>query len=116
MKTVLQAVAQYWKKLDKPLLFAAMLCSALSVVLLYSIYINHTLSEIDDDDYIIQLVAVGIGVLSVLVLAAIDYHKIARLWFVYAPIALIFGIADIYIPRLSTSPERMTKHGYNWVA
>ena len=39
----------------------------------------HTLSEIDDDDYIIQLVAVGIGVLSVLVLAAIDYHKIARL-------------------------------------
>lgn len=90
MKTVLQAVAQYWKKLDKPLLFAAMLCSALSVVLLYSIYINHTLSEIDDDDYIIQLVAVGIGVLSVLVLAAIDYHKIARLWFVYAPIALIF--------------------------
>ena len=66
-----------------------MLCSALSVVLLYSIYINHTLSEIDDDDYIIQLVAVGIGVLSVLVLAAIDYHKIARLWFVYAPIALI---------------------------
>ena len=27
MKTVLQAVAQYWKKLDKPLLFAAMLCS-----------------------------------------------------------------------------------------
>lgn len=89
MKTVLQAVAQYWKKLDKPLLFAAMLCSALSVVLLYSIYINHTLSEIDDDDYIIQLVAVGIGVLSVLVLAAIDYHKIARLWFVYAPIALI---------------------------
>lgn len=89
MKTVLQAVAQYWKKLDKPLLFAAMLCSALSVVLLYSIYVNHTLSEIDDDDYIIQLVAVGIGVLSVLVLAAIDYHKIARLWFVYAPIALI---------------------------
>ena len=65
MKTVLQAVAQYWKKLDKPLLFAAMLCSALSGVLLYSIYINHTLSEIDDDDYIIQLVAVGIGVLSV---------------------------------------------------
>lgn len=60
-----------------------------SIVLLYSIYINHTLSEIDDDDYIIQLVAVGIGVLSVLVLAAIDYHKIARLWFVYAPIALI---------------------------
>ena len=89
MKTVLQAVARYWKKLDKPLLFAAMLCSALSVVLLYSIYVNHTLSEIDDDDYIIQLVAVGIGVLSVLVLAAIDYHKIARLWFVYAPIALI---------------------------
>ena len=41
MKTVLQAVAQYWKKLDKPLLFAAMLCSALSVVLLHSIYINH---------------------------------------------------------------------------
>lgn len=89
MKTVLQAAAQYWKKLDKPLLLAAMLCSALSVVLLYSIYVNHTLSEIDNDDYLIQLTAVGIGVLSVLILAVIDYHKIARLWFVYAPLALL---------------------------
>lgn len=89
MKTVLQAAAQYWKKLDKPMLLAAMLCSALSVVLLYSIYVNHTLSEIDNDDYLIQLTAVGIGVLSVLILAVIDYHKIARLWFVYAPLALL---------------------------
>lgn len=89
MKSVLQAVARYWKKLDKPLLFAALLCSILSVLLLYSIYANHVLAEIDDDDYIVQCVAVGIGILSVLILAAIDYHKIARFWFIYAPIALI---------------------------
>ncbi len=89
MKAVLQAVARYWKKLDKSLLFAALLCSIFSVLLLYSIYANHALAEIDDDDYIVQLIAVGIGTLSVLILAAIDYHKIARFWFIYAPIALI---------------------------
>ena len=89
MKSILQAVARYWRKLDKPLLFSALLCSILSVLLLYSIYVNHVLAEIDDDDYIVQLIAVGIGVASVLILAAIDYHKIARFWFIYAPIALI---------------------------
>ncbi|MDD7294647.1 MAG: FtsW/RodA/SpoVE family cell cycle protein [Oscillospiraceae bacterium] len=89
MKSVLQAVARYWRKLDKPLLFASLLCSILSVLLLYSIYTNHVLAEIDDDDYIVQCIAVGIGVASVLILAAIDYHKIARFWFIYAPIALI---------------------------
>ena len=87
MKSVLQAVARYWRKLDKPLLFASLLCSILSVLLLYSIYTNHVLAEIDDDDYIVQCIAVGIGVASVLILAAIDYHKIARFWFIYAPIA-----------------------------
>lgn len=89
MKSVLQAVARYWRKLDKSLLLAALLCSTLSVLLLYSIYANHVLAEIDDDDYIVQLMAVGIGVCSVLILAAIDYHKIARFWFIYAPVALI---------------------------
>ena len=89
MKSVLQAVARYWRKLDKSLLLAALLCSTLSVLLLYSIYANHVLAEIDDDDYIVQLMAVGIGVCAVLILAAIDYHKIARFWFIYAPVALI---------------------------
>lgn len=88
MKSVLQAVARYWRKLDKSLLLAALLCSTLSVLLLYSIYANHVLAEIDDD-YIVQLMAVGIGVCAVLILAAIDYHKIARFWFIYAPVALI---------------------------
>lgn len=37
MKSVLQAVARYWRKLDKSLLLAALLCSTLSVLLLYSI-------------------------------------------------------------------------------
>lgn len=88
MKSVLQAVSRYFKKLDKPLLLAALFCSALSVVLLYSLYINHVIAEIDSNDYLVQLAAVGMGLVCVLVLAAVDYRKLSRFWFVYAPIAL----------------------------
>jgi rod shape determining protein RodA len=88
MKTILRAVARYWKKMDKPLLVACLLLSALSVLMIDSIYVNQLLSNVDGDDAPVQLLAVGLGVIAVLILAAVDYHKIARFWFIYAPIAL----------------------------
>lgn len=79
----------YWRRLDKSLILAALLCSGLSIVLLYSIWQNSISSAVDDDQYRTQLIASAVGAACVLILAAIDYHKIVRLWFIYAPIALI---------------------------
>lgn len=78
----------YWKRLDKSLIVAVLLCSALSVVLLYSLWQNHVLSAVDASQYQTQAAASLIGLGCVLLLSLIDYHKIVRLWFIYAPIAL----------------------------
>mgnify|MGYP003161660171 FL=1 len=34
----------YWRRLDKPLILSALLCSVLSIILLYSIWQNHIIS------------------------------------------------------------------------
>lgn len=80
---------QYWRRLDKSLILAALLCSGLSIVLLYSIWQNDITSAVDASQYRTQLFSCILGILCVLILSVIDYHKIVRLWFLYAPIALI---------------------------
>lgn len=82
----------YWRRLDKSLILAALLCSALSIVLLYSIWQNHIISSVGSSYYRTQLLSCGLGMVCLLVLSAIDYHKLVRLWFLYAPIALILTL------------------------
>lgn len=83
---------QFWRRLDKSLLFAALLCSVLSTLLLYSIWQNDIISTVGASYYRTQLLSCVLGILCVLVLAIVDYHKIVRLWFLYAPIALILTL------------------------
>lgn len=89
MKRVLQWLSQFTKKLDKPLFIAVTLCASLSVVLIYSIYYNHVVSSVGASYYQTQLAAMLIGTAGCLVLTALDYHKIAKLWFLYMPLALV---------------------------
>lgn len=83
---------QYWRRLDKSLILAALLCSGLSILLLYSIWQNDISSAVSASQYRTQLFSCIIGIFCVLLLAAIDYHKIVQLWFIYAPIALILTL------------------------
>ena len=39
-------LVSYWRRLDKPLILAALLCSLLSIILLYSIWQNHIISSV----------------------------------------------------------------------
>lgn len=89
MKRALQWLSQFTHKLDKPLLIAVTLCASLSVVLIYSIYYNQVVSSVGASYYRTQLVAMLMGTAGCLLLAAIDYHKIAKLWFLYMPLALV---------------------------
>ncbi len=88
MKRVLQWLSQYNKRLDKLLLLAVTLCSLFSCVLLYSIYKNGIVSSVGSSYCITQFGTMLVGILGACLLALIDYHKLAKLWFLYAPIAL----------------------------
>lgn len=79
----------FFRRLDKTLIIAALLCSALSILLLYSIWQNHILSSVGASYYRTQLFSCALGIVCIFILSAIDYHKIARLWFLYAPLALV---------------------------
>lgn len=83
---------QYWRRLDKSLIFAAILCSGLSILLLYSIWQNNIISAVDASQYRTQLFSCILGLLCILILSVVDYHKIVRLWFLYAPIALFLTL------------------------
>ncbi len=88
MKALRENIADYFRRLDKTLILAAAACSILSVVLLNSIYANGVL-DIGTDDAVTQAAAAGIGFIAMLIVAALDFHKITRLWYIYAPIILL---------------------------
>lgn len=92
MKTILKGISEYFRKMDKLLLFAVTLCAGFSVILLYSIYVNEISSTVGASYYQTQLIAMTIGFASCLILSAIDYRKLAKLWFLYAPVALALVI------------------------
>ena len=90
MKAVLNILWQYFKKLDKLLFLVVAACGCFSVLLLYSIRENRVVS--DPASYKTQAASVILGVGCALLLSAIDYRKLAKLWFIYAPAALILTL------------------------
>lgn len=88
MKVVFNIIRQYFKRLDKPLFLVVFACSCLSVVLLYSIVYNKVISNIGTP-YKMQAVSMVIGAFCALFLSAIDYQKLAKLWFLYVPASLL---------------------------
>ena len=61
----------------------------------FDIYVMMALNQIGyiKQDYIdTQLVACGIGVGAALIIGMIDYKKLAKCWFVYAPVAVILQL------------------------
>lgn len=87
MKTFLHKISKYYKRLDKPLFAAVTACSILGIVLLYSLYATQT-SDIPARIYITQIVSMFLGIFVAMIIASMDYHHIARLWFIYTPFAL----------------------------
>jgi len=77
----------YLKKLDKPLLFSVSFCALLSILALYSIYKSQVV-QITESQWFMQTISALIGIIACFIITAIDYHKIAKLWFLYAPVSL----------------------------
>ncbi len=88
MNAFLHKLSKYYQRLDKPLLLAVSACSLFGIILLYSLYATET-GGVSARLYITQIVSMVIGIFVALVLASMDYHHIARLWFIYVPVALV---------------------------
>ncbi len=88
MKKALLVIGHYFKRLDKLLLAAILSCTALSVVLLYSIYSNKASSFVYPSTYMTQIIASLLGLSCALVLSMVDYNRLVKLWYLYAPLGI----------------------------
>ena len=86
LKTITEAVKKYFKNLDKLLLLAVTACTVLGITLLYSLSANGTIGY---GVYRTQLFSMITGLVICLFISCFDYREFSKLWFLYAPAALI---------------------------
>ncbi|MCH5203169.1 MAG: FtsW/RodA/SpoVE family cell cycle protein [Oscillospiraceae bacterium] len=98
MKTVLNYIRDYLKHVDKIL---PLICLALTVFDLYVIYSMTKTGYISNGyfkTFIIeatfrtQIIAAVIGIIAAIVISAVDYRFISKIWFVIAPVAVILQL------------------------
>lgn len=86
-KKIKSGVSSYIHNTDWLLLLSCVAASLYGIILIYSA--AHTAGT-GSGDYVIQSVAVIIGLIAALVISRFDYEQICRLWPIWAGIALIF--------------------------
>ncbi|MBR3267406.1 MAG: FtsW/RodA/SpoVE family cell cycle protein [Oscillospiraceae bacterium] len=100
-----------FRRLDVPLLLLITVCSFTSVILLRTLWVQKITDEVDANDWIVQLISMLIGIAGCLVVASIDYHKLARFWFLYVPAAL--GLVALTFTSLGYGREGADD--VNWI-
>ncbi len=95
LKKLFKPIHRYIKYSDKLLLLMCIGCSALSILLLYGMIAsdmpNVTMRQIK-----VQYVASAIGIVSAVVVSCIDYHFIAKLWKLYAPLSIALVVLTFF--------------------
>ncbi|MCI5669316.1 MAG: FtsW/RodA/SpoVE family cell cycle protein [Oscillospiraceae bacterium] len=89
MKTVLKWLGGYFRHIDWILVLICLCISAFDIYLLNTL---HDIGYVKQDDIMTQLFACIIGVGAALVIGMIDYKRMAKYWFVYAPLAVILQL------------------------
>lgn len=89
MKSAFKKLPSEKHSIDAGLLFAVTLCSALSTVLIYSIVKNEILEDIGSSYWKTQFISMCLGLGISIIISFIDYRKLVKLWFIFAPVALI---------------------------
>lgn len=92
MKYVLSKIKGYFVKLDKLLLIMCIGICAFGVFIQYTLYTNNISSAVTDSQYKTQLAACAVGIVAAMVIAGINYKFIAKLWYIYAPVSLLFTL------------------------
>lgn len=91
IKKIIRVVLEYIKSLDWLLILLCVSASGFGILLLYSMYSNH-FANVNAHYYKTQIAALLIGIAAMLIIAAINYKFISKIWFVYAPVALILTL------------------------
>lgn len=94
MKIVLKWLGNYFRHIDWILLLICLCISAFDIYLLKCL---NEIGYVKQDDIDTQLLACAIGVGAALVIGMVDYKRLAKVWFVYAPAAVILQLL-LYSP------------------
>ena len=89
MKKVLRYIRSYFRDLDKALLGLCIIISIFSVVLLYTMNMNEISGQVSSRQWKTNAVAAVIGITAAMLMSAIDYKFISKIWFLYTPVALV---------------------------
>lgn len=93
MKKLLGKFADLLRETDKLLLLLCVLASAYGCVIIYSA----TRPKADNKQIFMQIFCVAIGVIAALVISKINYKFLAKLWPVWAGIAVAFVVLTFFI-------------------
>ena len=94
MTKAFQAVKSFLQSLDIALVLICLCCSGISIICMYSFYVT---GARDNRALIVQVVALGLGLIAAFVLSAMDYEVMAKLWKLHAPIALFLVLLTFFI-------------------
>ena len=91
MKSAFKNLSDNKHSVDIGLLLAIMICSVISTLLIYSISKSGISANegVGDSYWKTQLFSMVLGIGVAILLSFVDYRKIVKLWFIYAPVALL---------------------------
>lgn len=90
MKSAFKKLNVNKHNIDAGLIFAVTLCAAISALLIHSISESGLSANegVDSSYWKTQLFSMIIGIGAAIIISLIDYHKLVKLWFIFAPAAL----------------------------
>ena len=88
MRSAFKKLPSEKHSIDGGLLFAVTICAAVSTLLIYSIVKNKMIDGIGASYWQTQLFTMVVGIVVAVVISFIDYHKLVKLWFIFAPVSL----------------------------
>jgi rod shape determining protein RodA len=101
------------KRLDFLLLVLCMIASAFGIYLLFTMHRNSINPHIiSTRTWVMQIIAAGAGIATALILCVINYRFLSKLWFIYAPVAMILSLL-LFVPGLGMSTPGSTE--INWL-
>lgn len=89
MKTIIAYLGSYFKKMDKLLMLICIALTAFDMVIVQSLYENGYIKE---KIVTTQFYAAVLGIAAAIIIGLIDYKFLAKIWYVYAPAALILQL------------------------
>ena len=101
MKRIITQIRSFIKETDKILLFLCMAISALGVVLVSSA--TRTADTTFTRDAKVMLIAVATGIVMAIIISAIDYNLMVRLWPIIAGACLVLMLL-LFIPGVGVGP------------